>query len=112
MRPAPFQATRRGSPLETEVSAPIRPLRDLDLIERDNPDGLYGGIIIIPDKSIARSNKGTVVRCGPRATLLPGCRVAMSELHGIELKIDGVLYTLIQERDILGVIEDEQAKPL
>lgn len=87
----------------------VQILRDQVLLLREMPPQKTEGGIIIPDTIIAPQFTGHVVACGPdctEASIIPGVRVMFGKYSGAELKINGHLYCLVAEHDILAVISE------
>jgi chaperonin GroES len=75
--------------------------------------------IHIPDKQARIPNKGVVVAVGPggyygynamvKTTVKKGDKVAFSRDKAMEIELKGVNYYGLQERDVLGILTDEEA---
>ena len=95
------------------MAASIRPLHDRVLIRRLDEDEQAPGGIIIPDTAKEKPQKGEVIATGDgkineRGTrqpldVKPGDRVLFGKYSGSEVTIDGELYLIMREDDILGI---------
>jgi chaperonin GroES len=98
----------------------FRPLHDRGVVERNDPEAKTAGGIIIPDTAMVKPQQGRVVGVGPggrdeSGKLIPidvrvGDRVLFGKWSGTEVKIDGVEYLIMKESDIMGVLDEVQAK--
>ncbi len=95
------------------MAASIRPLHDRVLIRRLDEDEQAPGGIIIPDTAKEKPQKGEVIATGDgkineRGTrqpldVKPGDRVLFGKYSGSEVTIDGELYLIMREDEILGI---------
>lgn len=86
------------------------------VLERKNTDKLESGIII-PGREKEPTFRGTVIKVGNGALLENGERVPMqvkvgddviyTNWSGSPIEVDGEIYTILNERDIICVLEDE-----
>jgi chaperonin GroES len=98
----------------------FRPLHDRVVVERIDPEAKTAGGIIIPDTAMEKPQQGSVVGVGPggrdeSGKLIPidlrvGNRVLFGKWSGTEVKIDGVEYLIMKESDIMGVLDEVEAK--
>ena len=98
----------------------FRPLHDRVVVERIDPEAKTAGGIIIPDTAMEKPQQGRVVGVGPggryeSSRLIPidlrvGDRVLFGKWSGTEVKIDGVEYLIMKESDIMGVLDEVEAK--
>ena len=98
----------------------FRPLHDRVVVERIDPEAKTAGGIIIPDTAMEKPQQGRVVGVGPggrdeSGKLIPidlrvGNRVLFGKWSGTEVKIDGVEYLIMKESDIMGVLDEVEAK--
>ena len=98
----------------------FRPLHDRVVVRRLEAEEKTSGGIIIPDTAKEKPMEGEIVAAGPGARdeagkLVPldvkeGDRILFGKWSGTEVKIDGVEYLIMKESDIMGVLEDVQAK--
>ena len=98
----------------------FRPLGDRVLVRRVEEEAKTKGGIIIPDTAKEKPQEGEVLGIGPGARddsgkLQPldvkvGDRILFGKWSGTEVKIDGVEYLIMKESDIMGILEETQAK--
>jgi len=99
----------------------LRPLHDWALIERSDAGEVTTGGIHIPDSARKQPSEGTIIAIGPGkykqekgkekkkvfvpTTLVPGQRVMYARYMSTEIELDGHVYTLVREEDILCTVE-------
>ncbi|MDH5525123.1 MAG: co-chaperone GroES [Desulfobulbaceae bacterium] len=93
----------------------IRPLNDRILVQRLEEEATSKGGIIIPDSAKEKPAEGKVVAAGKGRLNDKGERVAMevkvgdmvlfSKYGGTDVKIDGDVYLIMREDDVLGIVE-------
>ena len=93
----------------------IRPLNDRILVQRLEEEETTKGGIIIPDSAKEKPAEGKIVAVGNGRLSDKGERVAMevkvgdmvlfSKYGGTDVKIDGEVYLIMREDDVLGVVE-------
>jgi chaperonin GroES len=98
----------------------FRPLHDRVVVKRIEAEEKSAGGIIIPDSAKEKPSQGEVIAVGPggrdeTGKLVPldvqvGNRVLFGKWSGTEVKIDGVEYLIMKESDIMGILEETQAK--
>jgi len=98
----------------------VRPLHDRVVVKRIDAEEKSAGGIIIPDTAKEKPSQGEIVAVGPggrdeAGKLIPldvkaGDRVLFGKWSGTEVKIDGVDFLIMKESDIMGVLEETQAK--
>ena len=98
----------------------FRPLHDRVVVKRIDAEEKSAGGIIIPDTAREKPSQGEIIAVGPggrdeAGKLVPldvqvGNRVLFGKWSGTEVKIDGVEYLIMKESDIMGVLEETQAK--
>jgi chaperonin GroES len=98
----------------------FRPLHDRVVVKRIDADEKTAGGIIIPDTAKEKPSQGEIIAVGPggrdeAGKLVPldvraGDRILFGKWSGTEVKIDGVEYLIMKESDIMGVLEETQAK--
>jgi chaperonin GroES len=98
----------------------FRPLHDRVVVKRIDAEAKSAGGIIIPDTAQEKPSQGEVAAIGPggrdeAGKLIPidvkvGDRVLFGKWSGTEVKIDGVDLLIMQERDIMGVLDEPVAK--
>ena len=97
--------------------ASLMPLRDKIIVDRMKPEDRTTGGIVLPDTAQERPLQGTVIAVGSGRLLedgkpkLPevkkGDRVLFGRHAGAEVKVDGKVYVILQEADILAVLEGQ-----
>ena len=98
----------------------FRPLHDRIVIRRLEGEEKTKGGIIIPDTAKEKPQEGEVVAVGPGARdesgkLVPielksGDRILFGKWSGTEVKIDGEELLIMKESDVMGVIEEPEAR--
>ncbi len=93
----------------------IRPLHDRVLVKRLEEEEKTKGGIIIPDTAKEKPIEGEVIAVGngkllENGEIKPlevkvGDKVLFGKYAGTEITIDGELYLMMREDDILGIIE-------
>lgn len=94
----------------------FRPMFDRVLVKRKDAEDRSKGGIIIPDVAKEKPEEGEVVDTG-RGKLLDdgtireldvkrGDKVLFGKFAGTEVKIDGQLFVLMREDDILGILHE------
>ena len=92
----------------------VRPLADRVIVKPIEASESKKGGIIIPDTAKEKPQEGQVVALGTGKrdddgklipfTVKKGDKVLISKYGGTEIKIDGDMYLIMREDDILGVI--------
>jgi chaperonin GroES len=98
----------------------FRPLHDRVVVKRIDAEEKSAGGIIIPDTAKEKPSQGEIIAVGPggrdeSGRLVPldvkaGDRVLFGKWSGTEVKIDGVEFLIMKESDIMGILEETQAK--
>src|ERR1700746_2706770 len=98
----------------------FRPLHDRVVVRRIDAEEKTAGGIIIPDTAKEKPQEGEVIAVGPggrdeSGKLIPidvksGDRVLFGKWSGTEVKIDGVEYLIMKERDIMGVVVEAETR--
>ena len=98
----------------------FRPLHDRVVVKRIEAEEKSAGGIIIPDTAKEKPSQGEIIAIGPGARdetgkLVPldvkvGDRILFGKWSGTEVKIDGVEYLIMKESDVMGVLDETQAK--
>jgi chaperonin GroES len=93
----------------------LKPLADRVVIKKLEAEEKTAGGIVIPDTAKEKPQKGEVLAVGPgrvdeNGKRLPmevkvGDKVLFAKYSGTDVKIDGLEYVLMVERDILAVVE-------
>ena len=92
----------------------VKPLGDRVLVQPLEEQETKKGGIIIPDTAKEKPQEGKVVALGTGKidengkkidfTVKKGDRVLISKYGGTEIKIDGEIFMIMREDDILGII--------
>ncbi len=101
--------------MSTVTSAKLKPLADKVVVKiLDSEEKTKGGIFL-PDTAKEKPQQAKVIAVGPGKTLDDGKKspldvkegdvVLFAKYSGTEVKIDGVEYLVISEKDILAVVE-------
>jgi chaperonin GroES len=93
----------------------VRPLHDRLIVHRVEEGEQQVGGIIIPDSAKEKPQQGTVIAAGSGKVKDDGTRqtpdvktgdvILFGKYSGQEVKLDGELYLILKEDDVLGVIE-------
>ena len=101
--------------MSTSTVVKLRPLADRVVVKvLDSEEKTKGGIFL-PDTAKEKPQQAKVVAVGPGKTLENGSKssvdvkegdvVLFAKYSGTEVKVDGVEYLVIAEKDILAVVE-------
>ncbi|MBS1990271.1 MAG: co-chaperone GroES [Cyanobacteria bacterium SZAS LIN-3] len=92
----------------------LKPLADRVVVKKLDAEEKTAGGIVLPDSAKEKPQQGEILAVGPGRTDEKGARVAMevkvgdkvlfAKYTGTEVKIEGVEYLILAERDILAVI--------
>jgi chaperonin GroES len=98
----------------TSTKLNLKPLADRVVIKKLDAEERTAGGIVIPDTAKEKPQQGEVLAVGPGKTsedgkrqpmeLKQGDKVLFAKYSGTEVKIDGVEYIILGERDILAVV--------
>ncbi len=98
----------------------LRPLHDRVVVRRLEAEEKTAGGIIIPDTAKEKPQQGEVVAVGPgvrdeNGKITPldvkvGDRVLFGKWSGTEVRIDGEDLLIMKESDIMGVLEEREAR--
>jgi len=101
--------------MSTATSAKLRPLADRVVVKILESEEKTKGGIFLPDTAKEKPQQAKVVAVGPGKTLDDGKKspidvkegdtVLFAKYSGTEVKIDGIEYLVIAEKDILAVVE-------
>ena len=93
----------------------IRPLHDRVVVKRVEEDKTSAGGIVIPDSATEKPIEGKVVAVGNGKILdsgevraldvKKGDKIMFGKYSGTEVKVDGDVYLVMREDDIMGIIE-------
>jgi chaperonin GroES len=92
----------------------MKPLADRVVLKKVDAEEKTAGGIVLPDTAKEKPQQGEILAVGPGRLDDKGARVAMevkvgdkvlfAKYSGTEIKIDGVEYLILAERDILAVV--------
>jgi chaperonin GroES len=98
----------------------VRPLHDRIIIQRLEEGEQKVGGIIIPDTAKEKPQQGKVIAAGAGKVRDDGTRqlpdvkagdlILFGKYSGQEIKLDGEDYLIVREDEVLGVIENGEAK--
>jgi chaperonin GroES len=98
----------------------FRPLHDRVVVKRIEAEAKTAGGIIIPDTAKEKPSQGEILAIGAggrdeAGKLIPidlkvGDRVLFGKWSGSEVKIDDVEVLIMKESDIMGVLENTEAR--
>jgi chaperonin GroES len=103
-------------PLATASATKInlKPLADRVVVKKVEAEEKTAGGIVLPDTAKEKPQQGEVLAVGPgrldeKGARMPmelsvGDRVLFAKYSGTEVKIEGVEYLLLAERDILAIV--------
>jgi chaperonin GroES len=93
----------------------FKPMADRVLIRRLDPETKTASGIFIPDSSVEKANRGTVVAVGPGRNTKDGRvipvadvnvgDVIMFEGNGINVKVDGEQLVVLKEEEIIAIVD-------
>ncbi|KAJ8916841.1 hypothetical protein NQ315_005848 [Exocentrus adspersus] len=93
----------------------VFPLFNRVLIKRDEPASQSKGGIVLPENSKGKMLRGTVVAVGPGQrndhghqipmSVKPGDYVVLPDYGGVKIDVDGELYFMFREVDILAKLQ-------
>lgn len=101
--------------MSSATSTKLRPLADRVVVKVLESEEKTKGGIFLPDTAKEKPQQAKVVAVGPGKTLDDGKKspvdvkegdvVLFAKYSGTEVKVDGVEYLVIAEKDILAVVE-------
>lgn len=100
--------------MATATKLTLKPLADRVVVKKLEAEDKTAGGIVLPDTAKEKPQQGEVLAVGPGRQDEKGTRMAMevkvgdkvlfAKYSGTEVKIDGVEYLILAERDLLAVI--------
>lgn len=100
--------------MATATKLALKPLADRVIIKKLEAEDRTAGGIVLPDTAKEKPQQGEILAVGPgkldeKGTRQPmevkvGDKVLFAKYSGTEVKLDGLEYTILSERDILAVI--------
>lgn len=98
----------------TPIKINLKPLADRVIIKKIEAEEKTAGGIVLPDTAKEKPQQGEVLAVGPgkfddKGVRQPmevkaGDRVLFAKYSGTEVKIDGIEYLILSERDILAIV--------
>ncbi len=92
----------------------LKPLADRVVVKKLEADEKTSGGIVLPDSAKEKPQQGEILAVGPgrfddKNTRQPmevkvGDKVLFAKYSGTEVKIEGVEYLILAERDILAIV--------
>lgn len=99
------------------IAGVIQPLADRITVRKCSEETMSTGGIVLPEAARERPSKGEIVAVGPGRisefgvrippSVAVGQQVLYAKYAGLEVKVEGVAYQLVHEKDILAVIDEE-----
>jgi chaperonin GroES len=100
--------------LATATKVLLKPLADRVIVKKLEAEEKTSGGIVLPDTAKEKPQQGEVLAIGPgkiddKGNRQPmevkvGDKVLFAKYSGTEVKIDGIEYLILSERDILAVV--------
>lgn len=98
----------------TSTKVRLKPLADRVVVKKLDAEEKTAGGIVIPDTAKEKPQQGEILAVGPGKLdengkrqpmeLKEGDKVLFAKYSGTEVKLDGIEYVIMAERDILAVI--------
>lgn len=96
----------------------FRPTHDRVLVQRDDPEGVTKGGLIIPENAKVKGRQGEVIAVGAGPyikgtdkrrpmVIEEGMTVCWRGYAGEEVEINGDMYVLLREDDIEGIVTEK-----
>ena len=88
----------------------VKPLADRVLVEPKEAETKTASGLFIPDTAKEKPQAGTVVAVGPGKKDEPmelkvGDKVLYGKYAGIELNVDGKIYIMMRQSDVMAVVD-------
>ncbi len=100
--------------MATATKLLLKPLADRVVVKKLDAEDKTAGGIVLPDTAKEKPQQGEVLAIGPgkfdeKGSRMPmevkvGDKVLFAKYSGTEVKIEGVEYLILAERDLLAVI--------
>lgn len=100
--------------MATATKLQLKPLADRVVVKKLDAEERTAGGIVLPDTAKEKPQQGEILAVGPgkmdeKGNRQPmevkaGDKVLFAKYSGTEVKIDGVEYFILAERDILAII--------
>jgi chaperonin GroES len=104
----------RDKALATATKLQIKPLADRVVVKKLDSEEKTSGGIVLPDSAKEKPQQGEILAVGPgklddksarqAMEVKVGDKVLFAKYSGTEVKIEGVEYLILAERDILAII--------
>ena len=101
--------------MATATKKSLKPLADRVIIQKLEPEEKTAGGIVLPDTAREKPQEGKVIAVGPGAVddkgqrkpidVKEGDHVLYAKYSGTEVKIDGIEYLILSDRDILAIVK-------
>lgn len=101
--------------MATATKIQLKPLADRVVVKKLDAEEKTAGGIVLPDTAKEKPQQGEILAAGPgkfdeKGNRQPmetkvGDKVLFAKYSGTEVKIDGVEYLILAERDILAIVE-------
>ena len=101
--------------MTTATKRTLKPLADKVIVQKLEPEEKTAGGIVLPDTAREKPQEGKVIAVGPGAVddkgqrkpidVKEGDHVLYAKYSGTEIKLDGVEYLILSDRDILAVVK-------
>ena len=98
----------------SQLKVQLKPLADRVVVKKLEAEEKTAGGIVLPDTAKEKPQQGEILAVGAGSLdekggckpmeVKVGVKVLVAEYSGTEVKIDGVEYLILAERDILAVI--------
>jgi len=90
------------------TAAQFQPLQSFMLVKRDEVETKLANGLVLPESSKVPATTGRILATGPDAptALCVGVRVLFGKYAGTEIKLDGVDYLIISDKEVIAVIKD------
>ena len=101
--------------MTTATKRTLKPLADKVIVQKLEQEEKTAGGIVLPDTAREKPQEGKVIAVGPGAVddkgqrkpidVKEGDHVLYAKYSGTEVKLDGVEYLILSDRDILAVVK-------
>jgi chaperonin GroES len=97
----------------------LKPVHDRIIVQKDEPEKVSKGGIVIPDAAQERATRGVILAVGPGkyaektgvfipTTLTVGTKVLFHPYAGSEMKVGDLTFYNMPEGDIWAIVEDDE----
>lgn len=93
----------------------FKPMADRVVVRRVEPETRTSSGFIIPDTSVVKANRGTVIAVGPGKLLKDGRIVPIADINigdvimfegiGINVKVNGEQLVVLKEEEIIAIVD-------